>query len=596
MSESALPSPVAAKGALSKSKWHAMLQHLLDFKAKHGHTLVPNRYPESPQLGSWVSTQRRQYKLMLEKNQLESEGKSLSPEQQLQSLKGSPMTEERAKILTEIGFVWSTKDPRHVPWETRLAQLAEFKLRHGHCLVPIKYPPNPQLSNWVSAQRQEYKLMKSGRGSSRLTEDKIETLDRMGFVWEAQRGGPRRKHHTAKSSVESPLLKEESCQTHSETNNESAKCLPLKKRRRFEEDESVSTNESLESVVDQRSRNMDHLAAAAALVAPELPAASKKSKVQLSLQLNLADPTAKASEASAETDIRPVSPTVLPSNSSWDERYQELVEYKAIHGDTLVPAYSSSNPRLSNWVSRQRQLYKLQQKLDNSLDKSQSQKEGKKNPYITEERIELLNALGFVWDVRSEIDGWKERLEELKKYRKKHGNVLVPNRYPENPQLGKWVSTQRRQYKLLNEGGISSMNQARIEALSELGFVWEVRANTKKNSPQKDSGDDDSTSQDGDNSVEVVQRPSLEPVRSSSEDVFLGLDRGPERVYYHDPMRYVQPPSPHTWMPPARYQMQMLVDEQRRRAAFEYHRQELARNIDAVVALSVLANRASYFR
>jgi len=35
MSESALPSPVAAKGALSKSKWHAMLQHLLDFKVSN---------------------------------------------------------------------------------------------------------------------------------------------------------------------------------------------------------------------------------------------------------------------------------------------------------------------------------------------------------------------------------------------------------------------------------------------------------------------------------------------------------------------------------------------------------------------------------
>jgi hypothetical protein len=51
---------------------------------------------------------------------------------------------------------------------------------------------NVQLSNWVSTQRQEYKLLRKGR-SSRLTKDRIKLLDNIGFVWEAQRGGPRRR-------------------------------------------------------------------------------------------------------------------------------------------------------------------------------------------------------------------------------------------------------------------------------------------------------------------------------------------------------------------------------------------------------------------
>lgn len=41
-------------------------------------------------------------------------------------------------------------------------------------------------------QRQEYKLIQSGR-QSRLSEDKIALLDDLDFIWEAQRGGPRRK-------------------------------------------------------------------------------------------------------------------------------------------------------------------------------------------------------------------------------------------------------------------------------------------------------------------------------------------------------------------------------------------------------------------
>lgn len=44
----------------------------------------------------------------------------------------------------------------------------------------------------LKSQRQEYKLIQKGR-QSRLTEDRIGLLDKIDFVWEAQRGGPRRK-------------------------------------------------------------------------------------------------------------------------------------------------------------------------------------------------------------------------------------------------------------------------------------------------------------------------------------------------------------------------------------------------------------------
>jgi len=41
-------------------------------------------------------------------------------------------------------------------------------------------------------QRQEFKLLQKGR-SSRLSGERIDLLNKVGFVWEAQRGGPRRK-------------------------------------------------------------------------------------------------------------------------------------------------------------------------------------------------------------------------------------------------------------------------------------------------------------------------------------------------------------------------------------------------------------------
>ena len=52
----------------------------------------------------------------------------------------------------------------------------------------------------MSTQRQEYKLLQKGR-SSRLTDDRIDLLNKVDFIWEAQRGGPRRRR---KATVQVP--------------------------------------------------------------------------------------------------------------------------------------------------------------------------------------------------------------------------------------------------------------------------------------------------------------------------------------------------------------------------------------------------------
>eukprot|EP00542_Grammatophora_oceanica_P020276 CAMPEP_0194034854 /NCGR_PEP_ID=MMETSP0009_2-20130614/7302_1 /TAXON_ID=210454 /ORGANISM="Grammatophora oceanica, Strain CCMP 410" /LENGTH=546 /DNA_ID=CAMNT_0038675957 /DNA_START=139 /DNA_END=1780 /DNA_ORIENTATION=+ len=157
-----------------EEKWERMFKKLLDYKARFGNTLVPNRYDVDPSLGAWVSTQRRQYKVLMSG-----------------SCESTPITPERAARLETIGFVWKTGDPRHVPWDDRFKELLEFKKKYGHVLVPIGYKDNTKLGNWVSTQRQERRLLRLGRKSTRLTQERIEMLDKIGFIWEAQRGGAR---------------------------------------------------------------------------------------------------------------------------------------------------------------------------------------------------------------------------------------------------------------------------------------------------------------------------------------------------------------------------------------------------------------------
>ena len=42
----------------------------------------------------------------------------------------------------------------------------------------------------------------------------------------------------------------------------------------------------------------------------------------------------------------------------WDERFEQLKEYKQVNGNCNVSTYDEDNPKLGNWVDRQRQLYR----------------------------------------------------------------------------------------------------------------------------------------------------------------------------------------------------------------------------------------------
>eukprot|EP00434_Breviolum_minutum_P036134 symbB.v1.2.032006.t1/scaffold3782.1/size50425/3 len=135
----------------------------------------------------------------------------------------------------------------------------------------------------------------------------------------------------------------------------------------------------------------------------------------------------------------------------WVQGFEELREYKAKHGDVLVPyAYKTvGGYKLGIWVKAQRVAKGL----------------GKLSPV----RIEQLEGLGFVWDVRNQL--WVQGFEELREYKAKHGDVLVPQRYQTvgGYKLGIWVSLQRS-----GEGG-GKLSPEHIEQLEGLGFVWDVR-------------------------------------------------------------------------------------------------------------------------
>jgi hypothetical protein len=149
-------------GGFYHSQWCDHFRRLCEFKVQFGHCIVTQRYPADPQLGRWVSWQRRDYRL-------HQEGKATS------------MTEERIRALDGIGFAGVTRKTDLASiWRARFQQLCEFKAQFGHCLVPQQYAVNPKLGKWVSNQRSTYRLHQEGKPSP-MTEERIREFESIGF-------------------------------------------------------------------------------------------------------------------------------------------------------------------------------------------------------------------------------------------------------------------------------------------------------------------------------------------------------------------------------------------------------------------------------
>jgi hypothetical protein len=143
----------------------------------------------------------------------------------------------------------------------------------------------------------------------------------------------------------------------------------------------------------------------------------------------------------------------------WSEKFEDLCEFRRYYGHCHVPHTYARNAPLAQWVKRQRYQYKL--------------KAEEKRSTLSDERVRLLNKIGFIWNSHDAV--WEERWNELRAYKRIHGNCIVPSNYEKNPQLAVWVKRQRRQYKFFCEGKPTSMTSERITKLEKLGFAWDCR-------------------------------------------------------------------------------------------------------------------------
>ena len=198
--------------------WEEKFNELVNFNKIYSHCNVPNNYPENPSLCLWVEAQRGRYKRnRLEQdrfNNLESvsftwdardalwEGKfnelisfekihghcdvpnnypenpslGVWVEAQRRRCRQKKMAKDRINRLENIGFSWNPKDELSLLWQQKFEELRQFSVIHGHCNVSQNYVQNPWLGTWVSSQRDRYR-------QNRLEQDRIVRLESIGFVW-----------------------------------------------------------------------------------------------------------------------------------------------------------------------------------------------------------------------------------------------------------------------------------------------------------------------------------------------------------------------------------------------------------------------------
>mmetsp|Transcript_55169 Transcript_55169/g.64545 ORF Transcript_55169/g.64545 Transcript_55169/m.64545 type:complete len:385 (+) Transcript_55169:289-1443(+) len=304
----------------------------------------------------------------------------------LKNGRSSTLTDSRIALMDALGFVWILRQDAGIIWRKRYNMLCEYRNIYGDCLVPQRYKLNPQLGTWVSTQRRQYKLFKEGKSSS-MKLQRIHCLNSIGFMWASAM-------HDSKTS---------------ETVEKSFE-MAYKKSKRWKETIKkmnglvvVKSNDCTSIVSDRESYHSENAINNKFFIGQQLMTTQNMKRpthvdVISSMWKNAADSMPSNVKIKIDEDSRhvtnlpPMTSKITKDNLQWDICFNELVAYKASHGDCC--ALSCDIPALARWVKTQRMQYQLLGQKELSS--------------LTPTRISRLEGIGFNWAIKDGLDkrGW----------------------------------------------------------------------------------------------------------------------------------------------------------------------------------------------
>lgn len=231
-------------------------------------------------------------------------------------------------------------DEYQAKWDKMYNELCEFKKKHGHCNVSEKCPADRKLGMWVRSQR-EYKR------DDKISQNRIHRMEQIGFEWEPGNVKWEQKY----AQLCAFQKKYGHCNVpHSKTPEEFKGLLAWVKMQRTAKNWRKSISQS----------RVDRL-----------------------------ESIGFRWEGSKE--------------AAWNERFDELQEFRQEHGHCNVPTVYKRRKKLNGFVNSQRQLYR----------------EGK----LGSDRIAKLESVGFNW-----IGIRKTKSQKLPREEQKKSVRLLDNR------------------------------------------------------------------------------------------------------------------------------------------------------------------------
>jgi len=341
-------------------QWNEMFEKLKTYKSMNGDCLVPTEYSRDKQLGIWVTSQRKFYKL----NKL--------------------LAERKAK-LESIGFIWKTGDDQ---WNHMFKKLKAYKFENGDCLVPQLYAKDKQLGIWVMNQRREHE-------ANTLTAERKAKLDLIGFVWEPhvyqwnlmfekllaykfEHGDCLVPRRYARDKQLGLWVMTQRIRNKNDTLTAEQKArldsigFIWRAKPEYKPESDEEWNHMYEKMIAFRQKHGHCLV---------LFGSDRKLGSWVIRQRAMRKVGQLSDDRRAKLDsIDGFVWTVDIPDDRWCIMFEKLKAYKSQHGDCLVPQLYAADKQLSRWVRTQRYNYKSNKLLA--------------------ERKEKLESIGFVWDAR----------------------------------------------------------------------------------------------------------------------------------------------------------------------------------------------------
>ena len=401
--------------------WDEYFGRLIKYKKRYGDCNVPDKWEKDRSLAMWVGNQRQR-----------KHREELSP--------------IHIQRLDEIGFDW---DPKETQWQHMYKELVEYKNRYGNCAVSQE-PANLKLLNWVNSQRQF-------RNKNRLSIGRIKQLSELGFDWDP--------HSTAWDTIYARLVgykkQHGNCNVPRSWAKDSALAEWVGNQRQYKVKGLLSRDRVLrleelgftwvpkESLwADMYTQLKEYKKRHGHCNVPDTWAEDQ------SLGMWVTNLRARKRRNHLSRDnIRQLDAIGFnwdwdSKEARWQEMYGRLRDYVKRYGNCLVPAKWEKDLALGAWVGNQRQ-FRARGRLSN-------------------ERISLLDKLGFIWRPHHSL--WDKMFKQLSAYKNQHGNCNIFLDEPKNASLRRWVITQR---KLRTNKKLSDERENR---LTRIGFSWNLNS------------------------------------------------------------------------------------------------------------------------